>query len=202
MKKIFLRGLLGIAPIAITIIVLAWLYTELEWIFGSPIKYFFPSMYFQGIGVIFAIVILFFVGWMLNLWIIQKLYNWIEIQFKKIPLLKTIYTSVTDLMSFFNTSSDKEKKGKFVLVKLGEAKMMGIITRESFNDLPKNFGSENEVLVFFPTSYQIGGYTMMVPRSCIELIDISVEKGLRLVVTGGSPGTEKSSFSAKRPKHS
>ena len=102
MGKILLRGFIGIAPIAITIALLIWIYDHLESIFGEPFKSLLgPKYYFPGIGVIVAIALLFFVGTVLNHWMVQNLYNWFERMLKKIPLLNTIYTSVSDLMSFF-----------------------------------------------------------------------------------------------------
>jgi uncharacterized membrane protein len=42
--------------------------------------------------------------------------------------------------------------------------------------------------VYFPMSYQIGGYTALLPRSRIEPLDIPVEAAMRLVLTGGISG--------------
>lgn len=189
MGKIFLRGLLAIAPIAITIILVIWLYNHLENIFGAPILYYYPQMYFPGIGIIIAIIVLFVLGLMLNHWIIQSIYAKVERLFKRIPFLKTIYTSVTDLMTFFNTDKDKSKK--VVMVKVMGLKILGIVTRETFDDLPNGIGTDEEVAVFLPFSYQIGGITIVVPKSNIEQVDFTVEKGIRFMATAASPSGEK-----------
>ncbi|MCH9622056.1 MAG: hypothetical protein S4CHLAM20_14910 [Chlamydiia bacterium] len=189
MGKIILRGLLAIAPLAITIILVLWLYNHLEYIFGAPVQYFFPEAYFPGLGIIIAIVILFFLGLIINNWIIQSFYNALERTLKKIPLLKTIYTSVTDLMSFFNTG--KNSTNKPVMVNFHGVKLIGLITRETFDDLPKEFGANDQIAVFLPFSYQVGGSTVLVPRSMIIPLDMSVEKSLRFVATGGSPSHGK-----------
>ena len=109
---------------------------------------------------------------------------------KKIPLLNTIYTSVTDLMSFFRAGQNPEQ-GKVVIVHWNECKILGIITREAFNDLPKGIGEEGEVAVFCPFSYQLGGFTVIVPRSRVEFIDFSVERGLRWSITAGNPSEQR-----------
>lgn len=197
MGKIFLRGLLGLAPIGICIAVLIWLFQEIDYIFSPPYIWIFgQKAYFPGVGVIIGVIFLFFIGLILNTWLIQHLYNWFEAILKKTPLLKTVYTSVTDLMSFFRTGEDN-KPGRVVLYEYAGGKMVGLVTRETFDDLP-NIGTENEVTVFFPFSYQIGGITMIVPRSSITPLDISIEKGLRFVVTAGNPSSDKATFA---PKH-
>jgi len=189
MGKVILRGFLAIAPLAVTITLLIWLYTHLEFIFGAPVIYFFPNLYFPGLGIILAIVILFVLGLLLNYWLIQHFYSWLEKGLKKIPLLKTIYTSVTDLMSFFNAGG-KDKKGKVVAVTFNGMKMMGLVTRETFDDLPEGVGTKDDVTVFFPFSYQIGGMTAIVPRSMVQPVNLTVEKGLRFMATGGSPSDQ------------
>ena len=186
MGKTIIRGFLAIAPLAITIILIMWLYNHLEFIFGAPILYFFPQIYFPGLGIIVAIIILFILGLLLNHWVIQALYDWFERTIKKVPLLKTIYVSVTDLMSFFNAGKDK-KQDKVVTVTVSGVKFIGLVTRETFDDLPEGIGGEEDVAVFFPFSYQIGGMTVIVPKSTVQPVDFSVEKGLRFIATGGSP---------------
>lgn len=200
MGKLLLRGFLGVAPIAITITLVIWLYNELESFFAVPIKAIIgPKYYFSGLGMIVALIILLFVGLILNNWVIQRLYNTFERVLKRIPLLKTIYTSVTDLMSFFRTGPTHEK-GKVVTVEIGGVHMLGLVTRDVFEDLPKGVGSDDDVAVFFPFSYQIGGFTAIVPKSRIKIVDLSLEKGLRWAITAGSPSADKPSYSAEKPK--
>ncbi len=192
MGKIFLRGLIGLAPIAITIALLFWIYNQLESTFGAAFKDILgPTYYFKGLGVIAAVVTLFLAGLILNNWIAQIFMKWFEKILKKIPLLNTIYSSVNDLMSFFG-SSQKQQNGKVVSVQVGNLKMIGLITREQFNDLPNGIGSTGEVAVFFPFSYQIGGFTAIVSKSFITPIDLSVERGLRFCMTAASPSESKS----------
>jgi uncharacterized membrane protein len=44
------------------------------------------------------------------------------------------------------------------------------------------------VAVYFPMSYQIGGYTLLLPREQLEPLDLPVEAAMRLVLTGGMSG--------------
>jgi uncharacterized membrane protein len=195
MGKILLRGFLGIAPIALTIALIIWLYEKINALFAGPIQYIVgPRYYFDGLGIILAILFLFLMGLILNNWMIQHLYNWFERLLKKIPLLKTIYTSISDLMSFFS-AGQKKQKGRVVMVQLGGIKMLGLVTREVFDDLPEGIGSEADVAVFFPSSYQIGGFTAVVPKSMLQPVDLSIERGLRFSVTAGNPSADKPTFS-------
>jgi uncharacterized membrane protein len=195
MGKIILRGFLAIAPIAITIALLVWIYNQFESTFGAFFEDLVgPKYYFKGCGILVALFLFFLTGLLLNNWLVQRIYDWCEEKLKKIPLLKTIYTSVTDLMSFFH-SGQENKKGKVILAEFNGMKMVGIVTRDQFKDLPNGVGNSDEVAVFFPFSYQLGGFTVLLPKSAITPIDMTLEKGLRFCITAANPSAEKSSFS-------
>ncbi|NGX38002.1 MAG: hypothetical protein K1000chlam2_01171 [Chlamydiae bacterium] len=184
MGKIFKRGLIALAPVAISIVVVAWLLTTLEDIFRVPVEWAVGKYYFPGMGLIVAFVLIFFVGIIINNFLIQKFTVLLDRLFAKIPFFKMVYTSIADMMSYFQPS-EKEKKGKMVTVEIDSMRFLAILTREDFSDLPDGIGREGEVTVYVPLSYQIGGFTATVPRSSIKPIDMSVEEGMRFVVSAG-----------------
>ena len=58
--------------------------------------------------------------------------------------------------------------------------MVGLLTRNSLSDLPKEFRSKDDrVAVYLPMSYMVGGYTFFVPRSWIKPIPMGVEEVMR-----------------------
>lgn len=189
MGKIFKRGLLAIAPISLTIAILVWLLKTMEDIFGYPVKLIIGhEYYFPGLGLIVAIVLTFIVGSIINIFIIQKFSDWGDRVLKRIPFFKTFYNSIYDMMNYFNPKDGKE--GKVVMVEVYGIKTLGLITREDFHDLPSGIADEDEVTVFIPLSYQIGGMTILVPRSKLKAVDISVERGMRFMMTAGVGGSK------------
>lgn len=189
MGKIFKRGLLAIAPISLSIAILVWLLKTMEDIFGYPVKLIIgPEYYFPGLGLIVAIVLTFIIGSIINIFIIQKISDWGDRILKRIPFFKTFYNSIYDMMNYFKPKEGRE--GKVVLVEVSGIKTLGLITREDFHDLPKGIAEEDEVTVFIPLSYQIGGFTMLVARSKLTPVDISVERGMRFMMTAGVGGTK------------
>lgn len=185
MGKIFLRGLIAVAPVAITVVLIIWIFSALENTFGTPIKAVIgDKYYFHGLGVIIALAIIFCVGVVINNWAIQKAYAWGDGIVRRIPLIKTLYNSVSDVMEFFG-SGQKEKLGQVVMVNVQGWRLIGFITRESFEDLPEGFIKDEEVAVYVPFSYQIGGYTIMIPRSQLEKLEMSVDEAMRFALTAG-----------------
>lgn len=196
-KKIFIRGLFTLAPIVITIAVIVWLFNFIESFFATVVtEVLGPQYYFKGSGVLFFLVLIFIVGILINHWIVQKLYGWFEKLLHKMPLVKTLYQSITDLMSFFKKEGDIVKKGSVVMVDIQGFRALGLVSRRTFKDLPKGIGKEDEeVIVFIPLSYQIGGITIVVKKSQISPIDMAVDAGLRFAATAGMSGCQKNSQS-------
>lgn len=185
MKKIFFRGLIAITPLAITIALIVWLFITIENVFRAPIIALIgPQYYFTGMSIIIALFLIFLVGIIINNFIIQKIYSWAENLLKHIPLVKTLYNSVSDLMGFFKAGS-KEKFGNVVLLNFNGYKVIGFVTRETFEDLSDKIAGNDEVAVYIPFSYQIGGYTFIIPKSQIELIDMTVDQAMRFAITAG-----------------
>ncbi len=173
--KIFLKGLMAILPIAITVALVVWLLNFIEGFFGYILKMIMgPAHYFPGLGLIIGLGFVFVFGLTLNAWFISKAYGWAERQLKKIPLFKTLYSSISDLLNFFRT---KREGGSVVLVTVHEMDMLGFITSET---IPHD---ASKVAVYIPLSYQIGGITLLIDRSKIRPMDMSVEKAMRLAVT-------------------
>jgi len=184
MGKIFKRGLIALTPVAISIAIIIWLFRTLEDIFRIPLQWLVGKYYFPGMGLLVAFIFIFFVGIIINNFLIQKFTGLLDRIFTKIPFFKTLYNSIGDMMSYFKPK-DPKKKGKMVVVEYDSMRFLAIMTREDYEDLPKGLGGEDYVTVFIPLSYQIGGSTVTVPRSFVKPIDMSIEQGMRFVVTAG-----------------
>lgn len=191
MRKIFIQGILTLAPIVITIAVVAWLYSFLEALFGTPLKAILgDKYYFQGFGLILALVIIFLVGVLVNTWFVRKFHQLWSSFVARIPLVKTVYNAIYDLMKFFK--GDKSlQAAKVVAFTVGDIRLLGLVTREDFKDLSENFTKKGEVSVFLPMSYQIGGYMVLIPREKLEPLTIPVEEAMRFIMSAGLLSSRK-----------
>lgn len=184
LKNIFFRGLIAILPSALTIVLVYWIFVVLERTFKIPIKEVLGDYYFPGLGILVALVVIFFIGIIINNWIIQKLYSLGEKILRKTPLIKTIYNSIYDVMQYFKTG-DEEKFGAIVKANIQGWELLGFVTRETFDDLFKEDEAKDRIAVYIPFSYQIGGFTFLIPRSDITKLDIPKEQAMRFIITAG-----------------
>ena len=185
--RVFLTGLAAVLPVTVTLYVLYWLGSAAESFLGGALKALIPaSLYWPGMGVLAGLVLVFIIGLLMKAWVFRKVFRWGERLFERIPLVKALYGSVRDLMSFFS-SSEKKAMRKAVMVTVGNTsvRLIGFVTREDFDELPAGIGGDDIVAVYMPMSFQIGGFTTMVPRSAVQPIDMSIEQAMRFAVTAG-----------------
>ena len=187
-SKTFLKGLIAIIPITLTLYLLFWLAGTAELALGNIFKFFFPdSWYIQGLGFVLGLAVVFFVGSFLESHTFRRRFDNVEQLMIKIPVVKTIYTAIRDFTSLFG----HEQKGKFkqvVLVNVppGNRQQIGFITVSDSEEY--TFIADNQVAVFLPFSYQMGGNTVIMSRENVVEIDMSVEDALRFIATAGVVG--------------
>ncbi len=183
----FFKGLAAVLPIVVTLYLIYWLAGLAEAVLGGILDRILP-FYFPGLGIIFGVVGIFMVGVMLNAWVVRKLFDWGESIMHRIPLVKIMYGAVQDLMHFFTSSTaSRGKQVVMITFYLGDVRtrLVGMITREDFESLPAGIAGPDEVAVYLPMSYQVGGYTVMVPRENLEPVDMSFDQAMRFAVTAG-----------------
>jgi uncharacterized membrane protein len=186
LARTFLSGLAVVLPIVVTFAVLAWVATTAEAVLGAVVRVLLPDgAYPRGLGVVLALGLIFGVGVLMEAVYFRRLMGWLEEVLNRIPLVKTVYGAVRDLMSLFSKAGTR-RFSKVVMVKFPgiEARLVGFVTIEDFAGLAIEAGP-GEVAVYLPMSYTIGGYTVFLPRACLTPLDMSLEDAMRFVVTAG-----------------
>ena len=177
MKKFinyFLQGLLYIVRLTVTMYVVVWTFKKIDGIL--PFQ-------FPGLGLIIIIALITIIGFVGSAVIASPINSFFQNLLKRAPLLKTIYSSVKDLMNTF--VGKKKGFSQPVLIKLYEnstIERIGFIT----NDDLKTLGiKEGKVLVYLPHSYAFSGQLFVVDSSYITPVDASSSEIMKLIVSGG-----------------
>ena len=185
LSGVFKRGLIAVAPLALTLALVQWLFGTLEQVFSFPIKALIGQQYyFHVLGIIVALVFIFLIGSVINNWVIQKISSMGNMILKKTPLVKTLYNAIYEMMSYFDSKNSQKERG-VVMVDIHGIQLLGLVTREHFEGIAHGVGTQEDVAVFLPLSYQIGGHTIIVPRAKVRFINMSVEDAMRFCVTAG-----------------
>jgi uncharacterized membrane protein len=184
LTQIFLRGLVTLLPMALTIYLVYWLAVSSERFLGGLIQQLLPqAAYWPGMGLAAGVALTFAAGLLVRAWLVRSLLALGDRLLESIPLVKTIYTGLRDIFQFASSGGGKEGLSRVVRVSLpNDMQMIGFVTSEQ----PAwRHEDEPHVAVYIPLSYQIGGHTLLVPPHRLEPLDISVEDAMRLVLTAG-----------------
>lgn len=188
--RTFLTGLVPIIPLVVTGYVVYWLFTTVDSLFDDIGQALLPpGWYFPGLGLIFAVLAVLALGAVLNAWVygrlVLKLGNRL---LERIPLIKTVYSGVRDLMLFVARPPDADNRHVVLVTLPGDIRLIGFITdtapAQAVPELTLDDG-ETVVAVYLPMSYQIGGYALYLPERCLQRLEMPVEEAMRMVLTAG-----------------
>jgi uncharacterized membrane protein len=189
LSSAMLRGLVVVLPIGLTVWLLWWLGSSAESLLRQPILLLLPEQYYvPGMGIVAGLVLLLAAGTMVNALIVRQLLASWEAFLDRIPVVKTIYGAFRDFTKLLPAGGKRSDLKRVVLATFGDARLVGFVTRDDASELGIVARADDLVAVYFPMSYQIGGYTVLLPRDRIAPLDLSVETAMRLVLTGGLSG--------------
>ncbi len=188
--RTFLAGLATLLPIAITVYAVWWLAAWAERFFGQLVRVILPAgWYVPGIGVVIAIGAVFLFGVFLNAWLVSRLVTFGERLLERIPLVKTIYTGLRDLLRFVSRDGRSTDLKHVVSIEIQPGvHMIGFVTdQEAGRSFPELARSDDDplVTVYLPLGYQVGGHTLYLPASRLTELDISIEEAMRVALTAG-----------------
>lgn len=186
--SILLKGLVTILPIGLTVYFVYWLGVTTEGLLSKPIKLAVGAEnYWPGMGLIMGFLLLFVVGLAVNAFLVRRVLGLGEELVLRVPVVKTVYSAIRDMTRLVNTDKKKGDLDRVVTVETQLGRLIGFVTQEHANTLGIG-GGDDLVAVYLPMSYQIGGYTVYLPRSKLGETDLTVEQAMRIVLTGGVRG--------------
>jgi len=188
--RTFLTGLVAVIPLGVTLYVVYWLFSAADSLFsGIGQRLLPPGWYFPGLGLITAVLVVLGMGAILNVWVFGRLTLKVgDRVMERIPLVKTVYSGVRDLMLFVSRTPDGDRRHVVLVTLPGDIRLIGFITdSEPAQAVPELSAGDGEkvLAVYLPMSYQIGGYSLFLPERCLQRVEMSVEEAMRMVLTAG-----------------
>ena len=193
-KRHLIAGVLAIVPIALTFWILRFLFRFLD-SFTAPILKNI-GIQIPGLGIILTLLFIFLLGLFITNVLGKTIFNWGERILTKLPLVNTIYNAVKQITNAFSGKSMKNfKQVIFIQYPRKGLWTMCFVTNQS-----KNESGDEFYHVFVPTTPNpTSGVFIVIPQKDAVHPDISVEEGLKSIISGGiiDPGI---SLSTKLPK--
>lgn len=193
----FLKGLVAVLPVALTIYLVFWLGKTAESILGGPLRVLLPSgHYWPGLGLLVAFLLVLMAGVLVDAYVVRRFIRFGESLLARIPIVKTIFGALKDFTRFLPAGGKARDLKRVVMWQMGSARLIGFVTEEQISERLMAVGAEDFVAVYFPMSYQIGGYTLYLHKAELQETSLTVEEAMRLVLIGGvtsqraTPGAE------------
>ena len=184
--RIFVTGLLTLIPAVATLYLLVWLIGGIDRMFGKPLRWLMPDEhYLAGMGIVAAVALVFGVGLLMHGVLFRKIFRRVERAMLSVPLVRSIYGAMKDLLGLFGQHKDPALQVVSLTMPGTGWRVLGFVTRSDFTDLPPGVGTPAEVAVYLPMSYQVGGYTVIVPREAIKPVEMSREDAMKFILTAG-----------------
>lgn len=190
LKRFFVTGLLVLLPVSLSIWILIRLGLFLENILAPLFKNVLEETYRPGLGVVSLVLIILLVGFLASNFLGRKILERFHRGFEKLPLFNRVYLMIKGI----SDSVLGENKSFFYGVALvpfpnEDTLTIGFITAVSLESEERYIG------VFVPTTPNITtGFYLMFPREKVKTLDITVEEGLKQVLSFGITGRRKDSL--------
>ncbi len=191
LRGYLLAGILVTAPITITVY-LTYLFLSFV---DSKVALVLPTDWYQalygkatipGIGLFVAVTFFICVGWFATNFLGRILILISEKILARMPIIRTIYSATKQVLETVMTSQSNAFREvvMFEYPRKGSWSI-GFVTGSAIPQVQDNTGEET-VNVFIPTApLPTQGFLLFIPKKDLILLDITVEEGIKLVVSGG-----------------
>lgn len=184
-RRSFLRGLAIVIPIFITIWVLWLIFHFIDGI-ASPF-YRYIGLNFPGLGFITAVILIFLLGVFSKYLVVTFFFSILERIFLNLPLAKSVYGGARELINAFSVDKTSETFKEVCMVEYPRKGIysIGFITNKVAFHHPE-LGQKQLTNIYIPLPPNpTTGYLTLVPSSEVIPLDISVEQGLKLILSAG-----------------
>lgn len=169
--KNFLRGLVIVVPIALTVYLIYEAFTRLDRLLNLQPR---------GAGLAVLVLALVAIGALAGNFVGRGVLALTEKLFTNAPIVRIVYAAIKDLLEAFVGNKRRFDRPVAVAVTDG-VKTFGFITRDDLSSL----GMPGDVAVYVPFSYTWDGCLLVVARERVTPLDADSASVMALVVSGG-----------------
>jgi uncharacterized membrane protein len=196
--KLFLQGLLILAPISITIWTVISAFNWIDGILPNLVYTVAPKLLgtdaaglprrIPGLGFVVFIGMALLVGYISPSFIVSRLVEFAESLLERTPGIKFIYSTIKDFFEAFAGNKRKFTKSVLVCISAEDVWQVGFITQEELDE----FGLKEYVAVYVPQSYAFAGHLYFVQRHRVRVLtDISSADAMKFAISGGVAEVEE-----------
>ena len=190
LRQSFLAGLLALLPLFITWKVLSFAFTTVDSVLGDRLNAGLQAgtgsdIHVPGLGLLATGLIVLVIGYLSRKVVFKRGLQLIEGLIDRVPLVRSLYAASRQIVVPF-TDKAKLPFSKVVLVEypMVGRYTLGLLARESVS----NEAGDERVVVFFPSNHLHLGYPVLLARSDVVEIAMTVEDAIKFFVSCGVVG--------------
>jgi uncharacterized membrane protein len=182
LRRSFIAGFFVTVPLFISVATLVWLFRLIDGLVG-PLYIKWLGRPTPGLGLVTTLLVILLVGAIATNVVGKRLLQRGEWLLLHVPLFRSIYAPVKQLVVAFSPDNEYGFKRVVLLEDTSRGYQLGFLTREFSVD--RGQGPEMLLAVYVPTNHLYLGDIVICPRERASFPDITVEQGIRIFLTGG-----------------
>lgn len=183
-RRSFLSGLLVMVPLILSYLVLKLLFDTIDNILRPAFVHFF-KIDIPGLGVVATLLLVFLIGMLTRNYVGGKLVQLGEQILTRVPLIRPVYSGAKQLLEA-TTGTSKTSFKEVALVEYPRRESWALCFVTQYISVETESGLRRCVAIFLPsTPTPLTGWAMVVPVEDVTLLDMTVEDGIKFVVSGG-----------------
>lgn len=181
--KNFMNGILTIVPIILVVYVIYKTFMFLDSLLGNVLRPYLQERYIPGVGLLTTLILITILGWLSTRFITGSIIKLIDRLLEKIPFVKTIYSVIKDTVHSFLGEKKSFSKVALVTIPGTNMKSLGFITTENLESFYEPLA--DYIAVYVPQTFQVAGFTFLIAKEDIEIIDVKPEDAMKFILSGG-----------------
>jgi uncharacterized membrane protein len=208
LRRTFVTGFFVIVPLVVSVVALVWLFRWADSL-TSGLAASVGLEHVPGLGILVTAAIVLAVGVLATNMLGRRLLERTEQLLLHVPLFRTIYAPVKQLISAFSPDSETGFKRMVFIEDPSRGYVLGFLTKEF--RLDRGHGQETLLAVYVPTNHLYLGDVVLCPPERAVFPDMTVEEGIRVFLTGGmglpdrigvDPGSSRTISRTENPPNS
>jgi uncharacterized membrane protein len=182
LRRSFITGFFVTVPLIISVAALVWIFQVVDGV-TEPVSERVLGRSVPGLGVLLTGAIILLVGALATNVLGKRVLQRTEYYLLQVPVFKTIYAPVKQLVAAFSPDNDAGFKKVVIVHDPRRGMILGFLTKEF--TLDRGAGAESVMAVYVPTNHLYLGDVLVYPREQVIYPDVTVQEGIRIFLTGG-----------------
>ena len=187
LRNAFIAGIVVLVPIGFTLYLTLFLIKISSKLIPNEIN---PNNYLPfsipGLEILLSVIFITIVGGISLSFFGKKILNLINDLFKRIPILRTIYSAIGQMTESFTSKSDNKKSVVLIEYPKKGSWAVGFATKENKGEISKKTNKEL-INVFVPTTPNpTSGFLLMFPIDEVIYLNMTFEEASKFIVSAGT----------------